>query len=271
MNVQLTGLFDYDSLIYMSVYKIVDFKQLRQWYRLGKTREWIEAEIVQYASARLFTKGYRIFEYLEERGIEIIECHYYITAAKNSRRKKTIKSYKANRKKNKWVQKVRQFLLDTAFAHTSDEWEADDLIKDKADELGRGEYIIITVDKDLKQIPGFYFDYYDVKKVDPMTKERVSQGMRGLSAVDPEEAKRFFWESMLIGDSGDNIQGIKGIGPKRAKKILDPHDVDALNTVVRRVYEEEYGKEAGEIKYKEAYFLLKLGVKNRDEWLEDKQ
>lgn len=39
--------------------------------------------------------------------------------------------------------------------------------------------------------------------------------------VTDEEAIRFFYYQCLIGDTADGIKGVPGIGPKKAKNILD--------------------------------------------------
>jgi DNA polymerase-1 len=60
---------------------------------------------------------------------------------------------------------------------------------------------------------------------------------------------------MLVGDSSDNIKGVKGIGPVKAKKIIDSETAyDNLSISVLNAY-----KEAGqEADYQINYSLLKL-------------
>jgi DNA polymerase-1 len=38
--------------------------------------------------------------------------------------------------------------------------------------------------------------------------------------VSLEEADRFFWTQLLVGDTTDNIKGVPGIGPKKAEALL---------------------------------------------------
>jgi hypothetical protein len=66
------------------------------------------------------------------------------------------------------------------------------------------KYIIAGVDKDLLQIPGGHYNY--VK--DTAYSQSASQ------------ADRWFFYQLLMGDVADNIPGIKGVGPKKAEKIL---------------------------------------------------
>jgi len=43
----------------------------------------------------------------------------------------------------------------------------------------------------------------------------------GTLSVSPRDALRFFYYQLLVGDSADNIKGAKGIGPKKAERILE--------------------------------------------------
>jgi len=118
--------------------------------------------------------------------------------------------YKANRitaKRPKWEKEVKQFLTDVWGAQWSDGCEADDMLGVRQMELlGRQEPVVIcTIDKDLDMIPG---DHYNFVK-----KEKYF--------VTDEEAIRFFYYQCLIGDTADGIKGVPGIGPKKAKNILD--------------------------------------------------
>jgi DNA polymerase-1 len=66
------------------------------------------------------------------------------------------------------------------------------------------KYIIAGVDKDLLQIPGDHYNY-------------VKDTIRYQASW---EADRWFFYQLLMGDVADNIPGIKGVGPKKADKIL---------------------------------------------------
>lgn len=50
----------------------------------------------------------------------------------------------------------------------SDIYEVDDLIVDRVEELGRDNCVVVFIDKDLKQIGGYYWSYYkeNLKNVD---------------------------------------------------------------------------------------------------------
>lgn len=105
--------------------------------------------------------------------------------------------------------------------------EADDAIGKTATMLGSRNipYVICSIDKDLKQIPGNHYNW------------RTNTH----SHVTTDEARRFFWKQMLTGDRVDNIVGIPGIGDVKADAILS-----ACNT------EQEMGCAVG-LKYAVSY------------------
>lgn len=272
----LIALIDYDSLIYKAVYKIVKIQDIKQKIAQGKTREELEQWIVDECINRLCQMGDKIFADIEkepfllENGLEIVFCEYFITYGKNSIRRRLVSDYKKTRRKqpqDKWVNKVRSYLLKSDFAFVHDEWEADDLIHDRALELGQNGCIIVSIDKDLKQIPGIHFDFYrkPSKEVDQYG-NRIQNEMKGLSIVHDYEAAYNFWYQMLVGDGSDNVKGVKGIGPKRAEKILyDLHGClsgfDDYKETILSEYERVY-KEDSESEFSKNYFLLKLGVRD---------
>ena len=84
--------------------------------------------------------------------------------------------------------------------------EADDLVAIWASEARANEdaYVVVGIDKDLKQIPGNHYNF--------VKKEHVF--------IDDDQAHLLLMTQCLTGDNSDNIPGIKGIGPKKAEKIL---------------------------------------------------
>ena len=252
---ELTVLFDYDSLIYKCVYKIVDIQTIKQWFAQGNTKDWMREEIVTQCKNRLCNMGDYLFTTIEDTGIMIGSVEYYITNAPKSIRRQISPIYKSNRKPNKWVNAIRKYLIEMDFAITHPEFEADDLIFDRALELGEQNCIILTMDKDLKQIPGIHFNYYRPKVVNE-NGEKISGDCVGLSVVTKEEAEYTFWLSMLTGDHGDNIKGIKGLGPKKGEAILKGK-IDLKETVINQ-YKGFYGAN-WETEYKTNYRLLGLG------------
>ena len=260
----MVALFDYDSLIYKSCYRIVDIAQIREWFELGRDKAWMREKIIEKSVRRLCDMGDNLFLDLDDVGVRVDHVEYFITAARHSVRKKIDPLYKSHRKPNKWVTKIRKHLLEANFAITSDEYEADDLIYDRAMQLGEENCVILTMDKDLRQIPGIHFDYYrPVAKVidEDGNEKKEKQPCRGLDLVSPDQAKRFFWYQMLTGDHGDFIKGVPGIGPRRAEKLLNDVETKSLKSKVMSVY---FKKFDGLTEFIKNYYLLKLGTEDRD-------
>lgn len=147
----------------------------------------------------------------------------YLTGSNNFRRKVN-SQYKANRKDKeppKFLQPCREFLVKEWNALVSDGCEADDLLGINQ----REDTIIASLDKDLKMIPGWHFNWLKNEK----------------SYVVPEEGIKTFYKQMLIGDRIDNIFGVDRIGPVKAEKIIEPLETekDMLCTVLD-LYDKDY-------------------------------
>ena len=93
---------------------------------------------------------------------------------------------------------IRNYLAWSWDATIWDGIEADDAVAIEATELGE-KGIIVSLDKDLDQVPGWHFNF--VK--------------RGLYYLTPEESMFLFYKQFLTGDAVDNIQGAWRIGEKR--------------------------------------------------------
>lgn len=88
--------------------------------------------------------------------------------------------------------------------------EADDVCGISATNLrgaGLREPIIVSIDKDMKSVPGLVYSW--------LRKEE------GIVEVSEAHADRAHLYQTLIGDSVDNYTGLPGIGPKKANAILD--------------------------------------------------
>lgn len=212
-------LFDADSLLYQSVYKVITFSEIRKMIEDGRLRFEIEMEILQRAYDRFEKITFDIINEIEEH-FTIDKTMFFFTKCKNNFRKEIYHLYKANRKiRNKWVNELRNYMLqflENSFAH--DVYEADDLIYYNAQLLNVEDYIICSIDKDLKQIEGLHFDYYQEKKYDDNGEEyKIRKGFKYMTKIDCEN---LLCELLLVGDTSDNIKGVKGIGEIKAKKII---------------------------------------------------
>ena len=119
--------------------------------------------------------------------------------------------YKANRKPleehlKKAIAYGHEYMCEKYDAVMAHDMEADDLVAIWAAERRAegGDYTIVGIDKDLLQIPGWHYNF--VKKESQF--------------VDEDAANMKLMLQCLTGDNADNIPGLKGIGPKKAEKIL---------------------------------------------------
>jgi len=213
-------LFDADSLVYQSIYKVISFGEIRNMLKSGKLRFEIEMEILQRGYDRFEKISFDILNEIEEH-FHVEKTMYFFTKCKRNFRKEIDPQYKANRKKpNRWISELRDYLIEywnNSFAH--DEYEADDLIFYNTQLLHEKDYIVCSIDKDLKQIQGLHFDYYQLKRCDENGEEfKVRKGFKYMEKIDCEN---LLCELFLVGDACDNIKGVKGIGKAKATKIIE--------------------------------------------------
>lgn len=100
-----------------------------------------------------------------------------------------------------------KFLRNTFRSASIPRLEADDvmgIIGSKAEVKGRVP-VIVTIDKDLRQVPGWH-----------LNPDKDDFPVR----VTLEEADRFFLSQWLSGDATDNVPGMFRVGPAKAEKII---------------------------------------------------
>lgn len=129
-------------------------------------------------------------------------------------RKEIDPSYKANRAempKPKHREALRIHLIKEWGAIECNGYEADDGcgVNQKQD----GSTVICGIDKDLLQIPGRHYQW-------PIIRKGVVQREGLFHDISEEQGWRNLFTQMLTGDTSDNIQGVKGVGPKKAEKLL---------------------------------------------------
>ena len=132
----------------------------------------------------------------------------FITGKSNYRQDiATENDYKGNRKDAKrpvHYKALREYLINKWCFELIDGQEADDAIGIAAYALPENQSCIMSIDKDLDMIRGWHYNF-------------VKQD---LYHVKEEEAIKNFYMQILTGDRVDNIPGLRGIGPKKAEKIL---------------------------------------------------
>jgi hypothetical protein len=149
---------------------------------------------------------------------ENVICRLYISSEDKSNYRYDIaktKEYKGNRNAPKPIHyhAVRKYLIEKQGAIEVFGQEADDelgIVQTENCDIGdtygvyAGNSCIVSIDKDLLMIPGWHYNF---------VKEEFKQ-------IFPEKAAYNFYYQMLVGDTIDNISGLPGIGPKKAKDIL---------------------------------------------------
>ena len=185
---------------------------------------------------------------------ELNECtdhKFYISGSENFRFgiAKTY-PYKGNReklKRPKHLQVLRDHIVNKWNAEISKGMEADDVVCIMSHQHPKS--IIAHIDKDLDQIPGSHYNY--VKKL--------------FYNVGNTEALCKLYTQALVGDTIDNIKGVRGIGPKKAEKLLKDcfTELDLYNTVLS-VYNNSM--ENGKERLHENMNLLYLLRSEEDRW-----
>ncbi len=168
------------------------------------------------------------------RNLHAMLTHYkpsYIAAAFDSRtptfRHQMYKEYKATRQKTPddlhaqvpWIEEILTILGIPVLR--CDGYEADDVIATVAAQCARQNRPcrILSGDKDLMQLVN---DTTKILKPDKGEIWRIvgADGVKAEWGVEPEKMLDLL---SLIGDTADNVPGVKGIGPKTACRLLDQY------------------------------------------------
>lgn len=153
----------------------------------------------------------RCAEFMEELVMKPWVGDYlgFLTGSNNYRKEIAVTApYKGNRTQDKPIHYdlIREYLNKAWACEIIEGQEADDAIGIKAYEFEDLEdYIIMSIDKDLDMIEGWHYNFIKDTKY----------------FVNAFEAIKHFYTQILTGDRVDNIVGLKGIGPKKAEKILE--------------------------------------------------
>ena len=167
----------------------------------------------------------------------------------------TTRVYKGNRDpehKPTWYQEIKDYLVNYHNAKFSEGCEADDMLAIRANEIRKtvtqeDTIVIVSTDKDLDQVPGVHINW---------VKEEIYY-------ISKEEASRFYWEQVISGDPSDNIQGIPGMGPVKAKQYLDKYDPAEWEWAVEQLYIDHYLHNPTSV-FEEHKMLIKIGLLKED-------
>jgi 5'-3' exonuclease len=127
------------------------------------------------------------------------------------------------------VIKIRKAVTEYAWSlghFKSDNCEADDVVSIWAQEAMEASvhYVIAHIDKDIDMVEGWHYNF---------TKKK-------LYYIDEHEGFYKMCIQMLTGDATDHIQGLKGIGPKKAEKLLADVPTGKLLEVVREAWKDKH-------------------------------
>lgn len=129
--------------------------------------------------------------------------------------------YKGNRKdakKPKHYDALRECMITRLGAVIVEGQEADDEVAIRMTKEP-DQYLLVGVDKDLRQIPGWHHNPHKAQT----------------EYIDEFQAYKSFCLQLLTGDKVDNIPGLAGIGPKKATKALQ--DVTTKKGLLKAAFE----------------------------------
>jgi DNA polymerase-1 len=144
-------------------------------------------------------------------------------------RKSILESYKGNRsnlKRPVVLKPTREWLISERHARVLPGLEGDDLMGILSTEEHEGERVIVSIDKDMKTIPGLFYQNED----------------KGMISITEQEADYWHLYQTLIGDTIDGYKGCPGVGDVGARAILDkdPTWEAVVKAYAKKGLDEEY-------------------------------
>ena len=149
---------------------------------------------------------------------------------KQNWRKSVLPTYKSNRvgvRKPMLLKFLRQYAGEHYDIREIPTLEGDDVIGLNATGLMAETFIICSLDKDLKTIPGSHYDF----------------GKDEFFEISTTEADYWHMIQTLTGDTTDGYQGCPGVGPKTAEKILSTGEGSMWEKVVKAYDKAGFGEE----------------------------
>lgn len=171
--------------------------------------------------------------------------------AKGNFRKEISKTYKANRLSRDVppiLNELQAYVKDQYESITGYGVETDDVVatywKSLTDTFGTDQVVIVSIDKDYKQLPCIMYNYH--------LKHQCYYN------INEQEAKRNFYTQMITGDTADNVNFCKGYGDKYCLNAFKDCLSDySYIKVVFSLFKKIYKSKARE-NYIQCYRLLKL-------------
>lgn len=136
-----------------------------------------------------------------------------VFSGKDNFRKKLYPDYKSGRKHRKPVgfRALKEWAENTFRSTEKHTLEADDVLGILATgkwKEYRGDLVICSIDKDLRQIPGLHYDWRKPED--------------GVTEISQDAADVAFLVQALSGDPTDSYPGCPGRGEKTARRVVEP-------------------------------------------------
>ena len=233
-------LIDADSLIWSSCYKAKEQETDSGFHSIEDAK--LKFDEVFFSIVNQIEETYELDKVMTFAG------------SKGNFRKQISDTYKANRIARDIppiLNELQDYVISTYEAKQGYGIETDDLVatywKNLSETFGRNEVLIVSIDKDYKQLPCLIYNYH--------LKHQCYYD------IDEQEAKYNFYEQMIMGDTSDNVNFCKGYGKAYCKKAFKDCLSDySYIRVVFELFKKIYKSKARE-NYIQCYRLLKLKTK----------
>lgn len=209
-------------------------------YRIGyaaDSQEWTIEKARQEVDSYL----YYIFQ-----NCESTKYIGFFTGSNNFRKTITLKDqaeYKGNRKDKilpKYLYRLHNYMINMYRIDVTEYIEADDAISICAQQFRKDnvDYIIVSTDKDLDQIPGYHYN--------PVKQLHYS--------ISQEQADDFLLKQMVTGDTADNVKGLPKAGEKAFDKFRHDFLANSTNTFLEAYLLDRYIEKLGIVKGIESFY-----------------
>ena len=175
------------------------------------------------------------------------EDYFVVFSPKTNFRYDLFPAYKGNRKSKRKPLALSELIKQVCKRHTfmmQDNMEADDLIGIMCTQ-SPDTTIALSGDKDFATLPITWYNFLRDE----------------LITLTEEEANKNHLIQTLMGDATDGYQGLKGVGPKTAVKLLDKHGWD-WEAIVKIYESKDMTEEDALLTARLAYILRKENFKN---------
>ena len=172
-----------------------------------------------------------------------VDTESFIIALSDSEnwRKDVLPTYKSNRagtRKPMLLKFLRQFAQDRHICKLVSHLEGDDVMGITA--TSGGSYILCTIDKDMKTIPGKHYNF----------------GKNEFFEITEDEANYWHMVQTLTGDQTDGYSGCPGVGIKTAEKLLAGVPMEDRWAVVVKAFDKAgFGEEEALVQARVARIL----------------